>query len=41
LTPLLFAAASVIALASAIGAAWLPARRAALADPLSIIRGAG
>jgi len=40
LTPLLFAAASVIALVSAIGAAWLPARKAARADPLSIIRGA-
>ena len=40
LTPFLFAAASVIALASAVGAAWLPARKAARADPLSIIRGA-
>ena len=40
LTPFLFAAASVIALASAVGAAWLPARKAARSDPLSIIRGA-
>jgi len=37
---LLFLSASVIALASAIAAAWLPARRAARADPLTIIRGA-
>ena len=36
----LFVAASVIALLSAVGAAWLPARRAARADPLTIIRGA-
>ena len=40
LTPLLFAAASLIALFSAVGAAWLPARTAARSDPLSIIRGA-
>ncbi len=40
LTPLLFGAAGAIALVSAIGAAWLPARKAARADPLSIIRGA-
>ena len=36
----LFASASVIALVSSIGAAWLPARKAARADPLTIIRGA-
>jgi lipoprotein-releasing system permease protein len=36
----LFASASVIALLSAVGAAWLPARKAARADPLTIIRGA-
>jgi lipoprotein-releasing system permease protein len=36
----LFASASVIALLSSVGAAWLPARRAARADPLTIIRGA-
>ena len=40
LTSALFATASVIALISAVGAAWLPARKAARADPLSIIRGA-
>ena len=40
LTPLLFSAAGAIALLSAVGAAWLPARKAARADPLSIIRGA-
>jgi lipoprotein-releasing system permease protein len=40
LTPFLFAAAGVIAVVSAVGAAWLPARKAARADPLSIIRGA-
>ncbi len=40
LTPLLFSAAGTIALLSAIGAAWLPARKAARADPLTIIRGA-
>ena len=40
LTLLLFVNASVIALLSAVGAAWLPARKAARADPLSIIRGA-
>ena len=40
LTSLLFAEASLIALLSAVGAAWLPARRAARSDPLSIIRGA-
>ncbi len=40
LTSELFATASVIALLSAVGAAWLPARKAARADPLSIIRGA-
>ncbi len=39
LTFFLFASASVIALASATVAAWLPARRAARADPLTIIRG--
>ena len=36
----LFASASVIALLSAVAAAWLPARKAARADPLTIIRGA-
>ncbi len=41
LTVYLFASASVIALASAVAAAWLPARKAARADPLTIIRGAG
>jgi lipoprotein-releasing system permease protein len=40
LTSLLFTEASLIALLSAVGAAWLPARRAARSDPLSIIRGA-
>jgi lipoprotein-releasing system permease protein len=40
LTLALFATVSVIALLSAVGAAWLPARKAARADPLSIIRGA-
>jgi lipoprotein-releasing system permease protein len=40
LTSLLFAEASLIAFLSAVGAAWLPARRAARSDPLSIIRGA-
>jgi lipoprotein-releasing system permease protein len=40
LTSALFATASVIAILSAVGAAWLPARKAARADPLSIIRGA-
>ena len=40
LTPMIFGAASVIALLSAVCAAWLPARRAARADPLTIIRGA-
>jgi lipoprotein-releasing system permease protein len=40
LTPLPYVEASVIALLSAIGAAWLPARKAARADPLTIIRGA-
>ena len=40
LTPLSYVEASVIALLSAIGAAWLPARKAARADPLTIIRGA-
>ncbi len=40
LTPLSYLEASVIALPSAIGAAWLPARKAARADPLTIIRGA-
>ncbi len=40
LSPLLFAAASLIALLSAVVAAWLPARKAARSDPLSIIRGA-
>ena len=40
LIPLLFEAASLIALFSAVGAAWLPARNAARSDPLSIIRGA-
>jgi lipoprotein-releasing system permease protein len=39
-TPLSYIEASVIALLSAIGAAWLPARKAARADPLTIIRGA-
>jgi lipoprotein-releasing system permease protein len=36
----IYAVASLIALASSLGAAWLPARRAARADPLTIIRGA-
>ena len=40
LIPLLFEAASLIALFSAVGASWLPARNAARSDPLSIIRGA-
>ena len=40
LTALLYSSASAIALASSIGAAFLPARKAARADPLSIIRGA-
>ncbi len=40
LTVFLFASASLIALASAVTAAWLPARKAARADPLTIIRGA-
>jgi len=40
LTPLSYLEASVIALLSASGAAWLPARKAAGADPLTIIRGA-
>ena len=39
LTPLSYLEASVIALLSAAGAAWLPARKAACADPLTIIRG--
>ena len=40
LTPLLFSAAGAIALIAAVGAAFLPARKAARADPLTIIRGA-
>jgi len=40
LTLLSYLEASVIALLSAVGAAWLPARKAARADPLTIIRGA-
>jgi ABC-type lipoprotein release transport system permease subunit len=40
LAPLLFSAAGAIALLWATGAAWLPARKAARADPLTIIRGA-
>jgi lipoprotein-releasing system permease protein len=40
LTPLLYSAAGTIAVLSSIGAAWLPARKAARADPLTIIRGA-
>lgn len=36
----LYAMASGIALATAIAAAWLPARRAAATDPLDVIRGA-
>ena len=40
LTPLLFSAAGAIALVAAVGAAFLPARKAARADPLEIIRGA-
>ena len=40
LTLFLFASASAIALGSSVGAAWLPARKAARADPLTIIRGA-
>ena len=40
LTPLLFLAAGAIALVAAVGAAFLPARKAARADPLEIIRGA-
>ena len=40
MTPLLFSAAGAIALIAAIGAAFLPARKAARADPLDIIRGA-
>jgi lipoprotein-releasing system permease protein len=40
LTSLSYVEASIIALLSAIGAAWLPARKAARADPLTIIRGA-
>jgi lipoprotein-releasing system permease protein len=36
----IYGSASVLALISAIGAAWLPARRAARIDPLAVIRGA-
>jgi lipoprotein-releasing system permease protein len=36
----LFGAAGLIGMAASLAAAWLPARRAAAADPLSIIRGA-
>jgi len=35
-----FVLGSAIALASAVGAAWIPARKAARTDPLAIIRGA-
>ena len=37
---LIYGSASGLALISAIGAAWLPARRAARMDPLTIVRGA-
>jgi len=40
LTPLLFSAAGAIAMLAAAAAAFLPARKAARADPLTIIRGA-
>lgn len=36
----IYGSASVLALISAVGAAWLPARRAARIDPLAVIRGA-
>ncbi len=36
----IYATASIIALAASLGAAWLPARRAARTDPLTVIRGA-
>ncbi len=36
----LYVVASLIAMAAAVGAAWLPARRAAQTDPLAVIRGA-
>jgi lipoprotein-releasing system permease protein len=35
-----YGVASTIALLASVGAAWLPARRAAAADPLTVIRGA-
>ena len=36
----IYGSAGVLALVSAVGAAWLPARRAARIDPLAVIRGA-
>jgi lipoprotein-releasing system permease protein len=36
----IYGSASVLALIAAVGAAWLPARRAARIDPLAVIRGA-
>ncbi len=39
-TPFTYGLAAAIAMASAVGAAWLPARKAARTDPLTIIRGA-
>jgi lipoprotein-releasing system permease protein len=39
-TPATYGLAASIAMAAAVGAAWLPARKAARTDPLSIIRGA-
>jgi lipoprotein-releasing system permease protein len=39
-TPLIYGSASGLALAAAVFAAWLPARRAARLDPLDVIRGA-
>jgi len=38
LDPAAFGAAAFMLLAAALGAAWLPARRAGRADPLTVIR---
>jgi ABC-type lipoprotein release transport system permease subunit len=39
-TPFTYGLAAGIAMLSAVGASWLPARKAARTDPLTIIRGA-